>query len=598
MAIRLLREPIMKKSGRVSDPQAAAEAQDVGVARRARSAAMPPPDGRDAAPDEAPEVAVAHWRQIVARHPGLGAAHANLGLVLLAAGKPSEAEAPLRSAVALLPADASLANAWGVALESMGRFVEAEQAYRAAIATRPDFVEARSNLASCLRRQGRLDEALEQASLAVALAPDFAVGRYNLGVVLQSLGRRRDAIAQYRLTLERRDDHVEALNNLGICLRLEGEIQAACAAFERVLALRPDLIEAHCNLCQFKTYVAGDPQVEQMLAQRHRVPALPALARARYWFSAGKMLEDTARYDEAFAAYEEGNRIKRASTPWDESAHDDLQRRIAATFVRDRFEPARRDGAGDGEAGMPVPVFIVGMPRSGTSLLEQVLATLPGVHGAGELATLGETLASAALDHPAGEFRYPETLARQPDEALRRLGRTYLASLRALAPQATHVVDKLPANFMHLGLIHLMFPNARILHATRDPLDTCFSCYARLFNGDNLGFAYDLGTLARYWDGYQRLMRHWHAVLPAGRILDVSYEAMVADLEAQARRVVGYLGLPWDARCLGFHANQRLVKTASVAQVRRPVYETSVARWTRFERHLGPLRERVDACRS
>jgi hypothetical protein len=158
-------------------------------------------------------------------------------------------------------------------------------------------------------------------------------------------------------------------------------------------------------------------------------------------------------------------------------------------------------------------------------------------------------------------------------------------------------VDKLPDNFQHLGLIHLMFPNARIVHSMRDPMDSCFSCYSRLFIANNLGYTYDLGAVARYWVSYHELMQHWHAALPEGRILDVSYESMVGDFEAQARRLVDYLGLPWDDRCLGFHQNRRIVKTASVAQVRKPIYKTSVARWKPYERHLGPLLDVVEAYR-
>jgi len=155
------------------------------------------------------------------------------------------------------------------------------------------------------------------------------------------------------------------------------------------------------------------------------------------------------------------------------------------------------------------------------------------------------------------------------------------------------VVDKLPDNFRHIGLIHLMLPGARIVHSMRDPMDSCFSCYSRLFTGNNLGYTYDLGAVARYWVSYHDIMQHWHSALPSGRILDVAYESMVADFETQARRLVDYLGLPWDDRCLGFHDNRRIVRTASVAQVRRPIYKTSVARWKHYEKHLGALYEVV-----
>lgn len=532
--------------------------------------------------------AVEWFRKAVEARPGFGAAQANLGLLLVAMQRHAEAEHALRAAVSLMPADAALRNALGVAQEALQRHADAETSYRAALAADPGLADAHANLGNCLRRLGRPLEAEAHLVRAIELRPGFAVAHFNLGVLLQERGEAARASAQYRRALAHRPDHVEALNNLGSSLRTQGFVDEARAAFERVLELRPTQIEAHCNLAQFKTYRPGDPHIEQLLSQQHRLPALPGDGRVRYWFTLGKMLEDVGRHDESFAAYAAGNAAKHAVTAWDEAAHLALQRRIVEAFPRERL--ARPVAA---SADGPTPVFIVGMPRSGTSLLEQVLATLPDVHGAGEITWFGETLQSACDEAADAGFRFPQSLAAWPDAALAGLGRRYVERLRALAPDATHVVDKLPDNFMHLGLIHLMLPGARIVHSMRDPMDACFSCFSRLFAGDNLGYTYDLGALGRYWVGYHQIMRHWHAALPPGRILDVSYETMVSDFENQARRLVGYLGAPWDDRCLGFHANRRLVRTASVAQVRRPIYSTSVARWKPYERHLGKLMEVV-----
>jgi len=546
--------------------------------------------GIAAAARGAGDEAVAHFRQAVALAPGLAAAQANLGLLLVAMRRPAEAEGPLRAATALMPGDAALRNALGVAQEALQRHADAEQTYRAALALDPGMADAHANLGNCLRRLGRAFEAEAHLVRAIELRPAFAVAHFNLGVLLQERGEAERAIAEYRRALVHRPDYIEALNNLGSSLRTQGFVDEARATFERILELSPTQLEAHCNLAPFKTYQPGDPQIEQLLSQQHRLPSLPEDGRVRYWFTLGKMLEDVGRHDESFAAYAAGNGAKRALTPWDERAHLALQRRIVAAFPRERLaRPVAPSAEG------PVPVFIVGMPRSGTSLLEQVLATLPDVHGAGEITWLGETLASAG-EGDAG-YRFPESLAAWPDDALAALGRRHVERLRALAPTATHVVDKLPDNFMHLGLIHLMLPGARIVHAMRDPMDSCFSCYSRLFSGDNLGYTYDLGALGHYWVSYHAFMRHWHAVLPPGRILDVPYETLVSDFENQARRLVDYLGAPWDERCLGFHANRRVVRTASVAQVRRPIYRTSVARWKPYQRHLGPLLEVVGTYR-
>ncbi len=536
--------------------------------------------GRGAAED-----AAAWFRKAVALRPDFAVAQANLGLLLLALRRHAEAEPHLRIATSLMPQDAALCNALGVAQEALQRFADAEQAYRTALELQPGFAEAHANLGNCLRRLGRIFEAEAHFVRAIELKPEFAVAHFNLGILLQEREEIDRAIAEYRQALAVRPDYVEALNNLGSSLRIQGHVDEARATFERILELRPLQIEAHCNLAQFKTYRPGDPHIEQMLSQKHRLASLPDEGQVRYWFTIGKMLEDVGRHEESFAAYAEGNRAKRATAPWDEDAHLDLQRRIISTFTREKLASHAVPPSAEG----PAPVFIVGMPRSGTSLLEQVLATLPGVHGAGEITWLPETLHVENGDPGADGGAFPQTLAGYSTDEYLALGRRYIERIRELAPHATHVVDKLPDNFQHVGLIHLMFPNARIVHSMRDPMDSCFSCFSRLFIANNLGYTYDLGAVARYWVSYHELMRHWRAVMPAGRILDVSYEAMVGDLENQARRLVEYLGLPWDDRCLGFHQNRRIVKTASVAQVRKPIYKTSVARWKPYERHLGPL---------
>ena len=533
----------------------------------------------------AADEAVAWFQQAVALRPDFAIAQANLGLLLVALRRNAEAEAPLRMALSFLPRDAALRNALGVAQEALQRFAEAEQSYRAALDAQPGLAEAHSNLGNCLRRVGRVFEAEAHLTRAIELKPEFAVAHFNLGVLLQDREQHERAIAEYRQALAYRPDYVEALNNLGSSLRLQGFVDEARAAFEKILELRPLQIEAHCNLAQFKTYKAGDPQIEQFLSQQHRLPSLPHEGLVRYWFTLGKMLEDAGRHEESFEAYANGNRAKREVTTWDEPAHLALQRRIISTFSREKLASHAVPASAEG----PTPIFIVGMPRSGTSLLEQVLATLPDIHGAGEITWLPETLHVENGDPGADGGQFPQTLAEYSTDEYLQLGRRYIERIRELAPNATHVVDKLPDNFQHIGLIHLMFPNARIVHSMRDPMDSCFSCYSRLFIANNLGYTYDLGAVARYWVSYREFMQHWHAVLPAGRILDVSYESMVGDFENQARRLVDYLGLPWDDRCLGFHQNRRIVKTASVAQVRKPIYKTSVARWKPYERHLAPL---------
>jgi hypothetical protein len=255
--------------------------------------------------------------------------------------------------------------------------------------------------------------------------------------------------------------------------------------------------------------------------------------------------------------------------------------------IRDVFTPQLLESFENIGVASRVPVFIVGMPRSGTTLIEQILASHPDVFGAGEL----DYFRRAMIDLLAvenGFEAFPEMVPSVPPERFRKIGESYLAGIKQLAPAAARVVDKMPEDYLNIGLIHLALPNASILHAVRDPVDTCISCFSQLFS-DELNYTYDLAELGRYYRHYQALMAHWHRVLPPGRILDVRYEEVVANLEGVARRIVAHCGLEWDANCLTFYQSQRRIRTASVTQVRQPVYKSSVGRRLQYETFLAPL---------
>jgi hypothetical protein len=277
-----------------------------------------------------------------------------------------------------------------------------------------------------------------------------------------------------------------------------------------------------------------------------------------------------------------GNALKRSQIDYDEVAMlseiDRTQQVFTSEFIR------ASAGAG---APSPKPVFIIGMPRSGTTLVEQILASHPDVRGAGELTLFERAMGEVRLAMPEAPA-YPEMALQMSGKHFRELGERYLAGIAQLAPAASHVTDKMPTNFLFAGLIHLALPHATIIHTVRDPVDTCISCFSRLFTEVNFQ-TYDLAELGRYYRHYQALMAHWHSVLPAGRILEVNYEDTVTDLEGAARRILGHCGLPWDPRCLDFHLTERVVRTASATQVRQPIYRSSVGRWRAYEPLLGPL---------
>jgi hypothetical protein len=283
-----------------------------------------------------------------------------------------------------------------------------------------------------------------------------------------------------------------------------------------------------------------------------------------------------------------GNALKRGQIEYDEAVTLGKLARSRAVFTPELI--GRLHGLGDPS---PQPVFIVGMPRSGTTLVEQILASHPMVHGAGELKTMNDVVLT--VRGPDGNtIPYPEFVPSLDPAALKAIGARYVALLRELAPQGERVTDKMPSNYYFVGLIHLALPNARIIHTMRDPVDTCISCFSKLFTAEQ-NHTYDLGELGRYYRRYERLMAHWRRVLPAGRMLDVRYEDVVADLESQARRIIDYCGLPWDDRCLSFHQTDRPVRTASATQVRQPIYSSAVGRWKVYEKFLGPLLDELKA---
>jgi hypothetical protein len=295
----------------------------------------------------------------------------------------------------------------------------------------------------------------------------------------------------------------------------------------------------------------------------------------RVHFSLGKAYLDIGEPARAFHHLDTGNRFKRASITYDSARTAAWLKSIAEVFTPELI--GQFAGVG---APADLPVFVLGMPRSGTTLIEQILSSHPQVTGAGELSALRQTVAVAGT--------YPDLMNTFTRDDARRLGETYLARTRALAGNSARLIDKMPVNFLYAGLIPLILPGARIVHCRRDPVDTCLSCYSKLFTGEQ-AFAYNQTELGEFYRSYESLMAHWRAVLPADRFIEVDYEDVVDDFGTEARRLVAFADLPWDDACLNFHENRRVVRTARVNQVRQPIYRTSKGRWRQYAEHLGPL---------
>jgi tetratricopeptide (TPR) repeat protein len=516
-------------------------------------------------------------------------AHNKLGILLATIGRFDQAIARYRQALALAPDFAEAHVNLGVALEACKRCEEAMAHYRRALAITPDCAEAHNNLGNLLLAGRNAEEAVTHYRLALARRDDFAEAHSNLGRALQSLGRIDEAIGHYQRAIALNPAYADAYNNLGTALQALGRFDRANAAFEKAIALAPRNTAVRLNLGNSLQYTDGDPHLTAMERLAADMAPLDEDGRIALHFALGKALRDIGRHERSFDHLLEGNALKRRQIAYDEAATLAAIERTREAFSA---EATRADeGAGDPS---PVPVFIVGMPRSGSTLVEQILASHRQVFGGGERPAFGQAVASLGSDGKPPSA--PEGVAGLSGEQLRLLAARYLAGLASAAPSAGRVTDKTPENFLVLGLIHLALPNARIIHVRRDPVDTCLSCFSQLFTDDQ-PYSYDLGELGRYYRAYQGLMKHWRRVLPDGAMLEVQYEELVTDFVRQARRIVAHCALPWHDACARFHRTQRPVQTASVWQVRQPIYRSAVGSWRLPAETIAPLLEALDGKR-
>jgi tetratricopeptide (TPR) repeat protein len=542
----------------------------------------------------------------------------NLGALLMALGRPADALARFDRVLKLRPDDVGALGNRANALSELGRPEQALTSAARALELQPDNLAALANLGNALRQLGRFQEALQAFDRALKLKPDYPEGHNNRGNVLWELGLQDQALATYEQALKLRPDYPEALSNRGNALRELGRVEEALASLDRaiqlapryadawenkavtlaelgqvdeaseairtVIALAPWKVRPHQVLTELKRITAEDPSFKALQQIAKAPEKLNVQERVSLGYALGKAYADLGDHETAFTWYADGAARQRARLTYDEAAGLQALEAVKKGFGRALIK--RKAGKGDPS---PVPVFVFGMPRSGTTLIEQILSRHPKVFAAGETPLLGEVL-DDEVKALGKAVMAPEEFAPMPAEELARLGTDYVERLRRLAPDAERVVNKTPINFAVAGLIHLMLPNARLIHARRDPADTCVSCFTRLFV-DDLPYTYDLGELGRYYRAYEALMDHWRKALPAGVMIDVQYEDVVDDLEGQARRIVAHCGLEWDPACLDFHKAERQVRTASTLQVRQPLFKSSVGRWKAYEPHLAPLLE-------
>ena len=466
------------------------------------------------------------------------------------------------------------------ALSRQKRWDEAEAVLQQAVACHPESQQSWMELGLIQQRRDQLAAAEHSFRRAGDLDPHSAPARVALGTVLTLAGRHLEALDAFRAAHERDGSNGDALAGMGHVLKTLGDPSGAIDAYRRCIAAHPDDGQAYWALADFKNFRFEDRDIAAMREQIAS-PNLTATQRIGLLFALGTALDQRHEYTTAFGCFETGNRLRRQFENYDGDRvarlHEELRTLFTPEFI------AQRAGSGHPDEA---PIFIVGMPRSGSTLVEQILASHSQVDGTYELPELGQIARSTGTRRPESP-PYPASVAQLSTADLAALGARYLELTRAYRGTRPRFTDKMPNNFVHAGFIALILPNARIINVRRHPLDACLSCYMQLF-AHGQSFSYDLQELGRHYVEYQRLMEHWHAVLP-GRILDLQYEDLVLDLPGQVRRLLDYCGLRWEEGCLQYHQNERIVRSASSEQVRMPLYQKSLNRWHNYHSHLQPL---------
>ena len=526
--------------------------------------------------------AIRHYRAAIDANPGFPMSYNNLGSALRRAGRLDEAQDAFQKAIELVPNYAEAHTGLGLVYEALGQQDEAIQSHRQAVTLNPSLAEAHGNLGNALRAAGQLAEARVHYAKSVELNPADALAHYNLGIALDESARPTEAIASYERALALDAEHAESHNNLGNALDQVGRHDEAISHYETAVKLRPNYAEARRNLTRLR------PDDSQLAALQKLLDdaAVDGEDAVHCHYALGNIHHRAKRHDEAFQHYQQANNLKRARIQHSAKGYSEFVDRLIAAYSSERFRDADVGGS-TSEA----PVFVLGMPRSGTTLVEQILSSHAGVHGAGELTTLGDIELDLTLRF-ADQGGYPECVSALSKADLEEAASRYLQVLTGRSGEAKRVTDKMPSNFARIGLIKLLLPQARIIHCTREPLDTCLSNYFHYFAVGN-EFACRFEELAAYYADYRRLMAHWKSVFP-GEIVDVAYEDLVADQEATSRRMVDAIGLDWDPNCLRFHENKRAVNTFNSMQVRQPIYTRAVGRWQAYEAHLAPLIKALD----
>jgi tetratricopeptide (TPR) repeat protein len=493
----------------------------------------------------------------------------------LASGAHQDALGIYREALNRAPTNPVVLNNLGAALCKAGEYLEAEQRFRQALSLDPAYAEASCSLGNVLRWMGNPEESEVWLRRALKANPRHVDARIGLGLTLIFLGRIRDAKARFEKVLKAAPGEIDALFGMGLIAKVEGRFEEAEALFNRVLKRRPKMVVAWAELATLKKMTRADGDWLRSVKELVDAGVNPR-EEASLRFSIGKYYDDIGESREAFHSFEAANTLlKNFAIKYNRKGREDFIDDMGRVYTKDAI-----GAVGERNPGSAKPVFIVGMPRSGTSLAEQILASHPSVVGAGEMDFWNAFVRTHESEVRGGLL----------DPATRnKLGEDYLHSLENRGGEGSRVIDKTPVNSDYIGIIFSVFPNARFIYMERDPIDTCLSCYFQEF-GTGLNFTMDLSDLGHYCKGHRKLFKHWQSVLPTDNLLVVPYEELVLHPEEWTRKMLDFLGLDWHDDCLSFQNTQRVVVTASTWQVRQKIYTNAIGRSQPYQKFLGPLK--------
>ena len=511
-------------------------------------------------------------------------------IALFSNGQIQEALVEIETLIKDYPFQPLLFNISGAFYKEIGKLDEAVKRFEKALTIKPDYAEAHNNLGVVLKDLGQLDEAVKSYEKALTIEEDYAEAHNNLGIVLQELDQLHVAVKSYEQAIAIKPDYAEAHNNLGIILRNLGQVDEAVKSFEKTLAFKPDFAAAHFRLSSLKQYKANDPHITQMqsllstsnLSQSDRIHLCLAMAR---------VYENLGNQDEFFKFLHEGNRLRK-----EELNYSLDQDHRLFSIVKEMF---REPPSLSHESSTIKPIFIVGLPRSGTTLVEQIIDSHHAVYGAGESQTFRKLLTLIVRDHLIEDTTTASTtiggmnisisdMNNLPKKVFLSIREQYLDELSSLNVSENVITNKGLLNFRFVGFILSAFPEAKIVHLKRDARATCWSIYKHYFSSTGNGWAYNLDDLTGFYALYSDLMDFWHQTFP-NKIYDLCYEDLTTNQEEETRKLLEYCELDWDENCLNFHANKRAVKTVSALQVRQKMYQGSSEAWKKHEAYLEPL---------